>query len=107
MIGRTFHEVGAGGERHLLYVRGAEVLFTNNEISGRTARLSLLPGRDSIISSNMLELSDAQSPINFIGDDGTTPSKNIQVHGNVFSEGLRAVNAVSISALSQGARQPP
>lgn len=106
VVGNTFHEVDSEGESHLLYVKGAEVLFANNEISGKAARLSLLPGMNSIISSNIFELSDTQNPVILIGDDGKTGSKNIQVHGNVFGEGLPAEKAISVSALSKGALQP-
>lgn len=105
--GNTFHEVNQEGDRHLLLIKNSEVLFTENEIAGQAARLSLLPGTNSIIANNIFRLRDATAPIIFIGDDGQAASRNIRVHGNVFPEGLAPTQAISVSALSAHALQPP
>jgi hypothetical protein len=105
--GNTFHEVNQEGDRHLLLVKNSEVLFTENEITGKAARLSLVPGANSIIANNIFRLRDATAPIIFVGDDGQAASRNIRVHGNVYPEGLAAAQAIAVSALSARAFQPP
>jgi hypothetical protein len=105
--GNSFHEVNQEGDRHLLLVKNSEVLFTENEITGQAARLSLVPGANSIIANNIFRLRDATAPIIFVGDDGQAASRNIRVHGNVYPEGLAAAQAIAVSALSARALQPP
>lgn len=107
IVGNTFHEVDTAGERHLLYAKDAQVVFTNNDVSGRSARLSFLPGQNSIVADNTFELTDTQSPVFFLGDDGKNASRNIQVRGNGFSDGRRSEPTISVSALSQGALLSP
>jgi hypothetical protein len=93
--------------------RELRIVLEGTSISARTPEGRILfsgrAGQDdaAIVQRAVDHVHLGGAPIIFVGDDGKAASRNIRVHGNVFPEGLASLQAISVSALSAHALQPP